>query len=160
MRILSAERRRIKLLLLALVIKAANDFGTIIKLYLGSLLLGGLSFALLEGRSIGDGLWWAVVTALTIGYGDLSPQTGMGRIVAAIFQHFWAYGMIPLIAVNLLTHVVRDKDKFTHDEQEHMTACLGLILRKLVWMETAVKAVAAKQAVELPPSPTSDDSTD
>lgn len=139
MRIWSVEKRRVRTWLRKWVVKAANDFGIIVKLYLGSLLLGGLSFALLEDRSIGDGLWWAVVTALTIGYGDLSPGTGIGRIVAACFQHFWAYGMIPLIAVNLLTHVVRDENQFSHAEQE--------------WQEASTKAIAAHLGVELPPSP-------
>ena len=135
----STARKRVRVCLRRMIVKVANDFRIIVLLYLGSLLLGGLSFALLEDRSFGDGLWWAVVTALTIGYGDLSPATGAGRVVAAFFQHFWAYGMIPLIAVNLLTHVVRDNDQFSHDEQE--------------WQENAIKAIAAKLEVDLPPSP-------
>lgn len=128
------------------VVRVANDFRLIAVIYLGSLLAGGLMFALLEDRSVGDGLWWAVVTALTIGYGDLSPATGIGRVVASCFQHFWVYGMVPLIAVNLLTHVVRDSNQFSHDEQE--------------WQEASIKAIAAKLDVQLPPSPADTDYND
>ncbi|MBX2801455.1 MAG: ion transporter [Myxococcales bacterium] len=53
-----------------------------------SVLLGGISFFLIEVehnpdiRSLSDGLWWAIVTITTVGYGDVTPVTGLGRIVA------------------------------------------------------------------------------
>lgn len=33
-------------------------------------------------QSFGDAIWWAIVTITTVGYGDLSPVTVMGRIIA------------------------------------------------------------------------------
>ena len=33
--------------------------------------------------SIGSGLWWAVQTTTTVGYGDNVPATVAGRLVAA-----------------------------------------------------------------------------
>jgi voltage-gated potassium channel len=33
--------------------------------------------------TFGDALWWAFVTITTVGYGDLAPVTGLGRIIAA-----------------------------------------------------------------------------
>ncbi|MFC7220582.1 potassium channel family protein [Streptomyces polyrhachis] len=62
--------------------------------YIGGSLLGLLcvgSLAVLEvekGRpganinSIGDAAWWAFTTMTTVGYGDHSPTTGLGRLIA------------------------------------------------------------------------------
>ena len=37
-------------------------------------------------RSPADGLWWAIVTFTTIGYGDKYPVTGQGRLVAGVLM--------------------------------------------------------------------------
>lgn len=36
-----------------------------------------------EITNFGDALWWSMVTVTTVGYGDIVPVTGMGRIVTA-----------------------------------------------------------------------------
>jgi ABC-type amino acid transport substrate-binding protein len=46
-------------------------------------------------QGIGQGLWWAVVTMTTVGYGDKAPRTAGGRIVATI----WMLASLILIAV-------------------------------------------------------------
>ena len=33
--------------------------------------------------SLGDGVWWAIVTLATVGYGDIVPTTPVGRVVGS-----------------------------------------------------------------------------
>jgi len=54
-----------------------------------SITIGGVSLYLIEGgtnpsiNSLGDGLWWAIVTISTVGFGDITPSTSMGRVVGS-----------------------------------------------------------------------------
>lgn len=103
-----------------LLMYVANRIWLILAIYLVSLLLGGGTFALLEGKSMADGLWWATVTALTIGYGDLTPVTPAGRVMGILFGHFWIFAIIPMIIANIILHLIEDKHQFTDEEQREL----------------------------------------
>lgn len=53
-----------------------------------------------EFTSYADALWWGVITVTTIGYGDIVPQTWMGKIVASCFSVF-AISFFALPAVSV-----------------------------------------------------------
>ncbi len=64
---------------------------------------------LLQG--IGDGLWWAAVTMVTVGYGDKVPRTGAGRVVALVWMFSSIFSLAFFAAI--LTSA------FTADQLKH-----------------------------------------
>jgi voltage-gated potassium channel len=96
--------------------------------------LGGLSFYLIEAthndgiQSLGDAMWWSIVTITTVGYGDLSPVTGLGKVVAAALM---LLGMITLalfagiVGNTLLQAVMRIREEWTRmsTAMNHVVVC-------------------------------------
>lgn len=70
-RFLIPSRARIRIVLLAVLL---------------AILLGTVVFHLLEGWSILDSLYVTVQTVTTVGFGDLTPRTAIGRLFAIFFM--------------------------------------------------------------------------
>jgi voltage-gated potassium channel len=50
------------------------------------IIFGAIGIYSAEGMTFSDALWWSFVTTTTVGYGDLSPATNIGRIIAVILM--------------------------------------------------------------------------
>lgn len=78
-------------------------------------LTGAVLVWLMERRSnpglasFPEALWWAIVTVTTVGYGDITPQTGTGRFVAGMLM-IAGIGTIGLLASSLASVLVVRKE--------------------------------------------------
>ena len=122
-----------------MIAKATDTFPEIILYYLIVLAVCGSLFSYFEDKPLFDSLWWACVTGLTIGYGDLYPVTIGGKIVAIILMHVVPLIIIPLIITRLLTNVIEDKNAFTDAEQEELKRDIKSIKKALGLVEENVE---------------------
>ncbi|MGA3232538.1 potassium channel family protein [Lactiplantibacillus pentosus] len=60
------------------------------------IVLSALLFSVFEHQSLSDSLWWAITTATTVGYGDDTPHTAVGKVIAVGLM-FGGIGFIGLL---------------------------------------------------------------
>jgi len=62
-----------------------------------------------------DGVWWAVVTVTTVGYGDLYPATVQGRLIGMVLM-FVGIGFLSLLTAAIASRFVKQERGEEHDE--------------------------------------------
>jgi len=59
-----------------------------------------------EFKSFWDGIWWAVVTVTTVGYGDLYPTNVTGRLIAIVLM-FTGIGFLAVLTATISSRFVK-----------------------------------------------------
>jgi hypothetical protein len=74
------------------------------------ILLGGVLISVIEGIDLGEAIYFAFITGLSIGYGDITPQTGLGRVVSV------SIGVVGMLFVGMTvavaTRALRDTAEY------------------------------------------------
>lgn len=73
------------------------------------LVLAGVLLHWVEKLELGEAIYLSLITALTIGYGDISPETGWGRVVCVMIGLIGMVftGLHVAVATRALADVVR-----------------------------------------------------
>ncbi|OQW49888.1 MAG: hypothetical protein A4S09_11615 [Proteobacteria bacterium SG_bin7] len=60
-----------------------------------------------------DALWWAICTVSTVGYGDIYPMTGKGRLVGALLIIIGISFFLSFMAVlvSVMTELISESEK-------------------------------------------------
>jgi voltage-gated potassium channel len=58
--------------------------------------------------SFASGIWWSIVTLTTVGYGDISPETPAGRVLAVLVMLF-GIGLLGMLSAALATMLISRK---------------------------------------------------
>ena len=94
-----------------------------------TILAGGAAFAAVEkhqGLSAWDGVWWAITTVTTVGYGDISPATTAGRAIAVAMM------LVGIGFVAILTAAAAERFMRTRrDDERHMREQLDEVIARL-----------------------------
>lgn len=80
-----------------------NNFGYIIFITIFVLFLGTIGMHLSEGIPLGNALWLSFVTITTVGYGDLSPSTTSGKLIAG-FLMITGIGFLSMLTGTISTY--------------------------------------------------------
>jgi voltage-gated potassium channel len=89
------------------ILRTNMDVVVLSIIYLLIVIFGGICVYLAEHEhpganitTIGDALWWGIVTIATVGYGDYYPVTAIGRIIA-VFMMLSGIGIFVLLVGSL-----------------------------------------------------------
>jgi voltage-gated potassium channel len=75
-------------------------------------------------QTIGEGMWWAVQTVTTVGYGDAVPTTWLGQMLAAVVM-LLGIGFVTVITASITGAFVarsrpdQEQSNAHEDEQRH-----------------------------------------
>jgi voltage-gated potassium channel len=92
-----------------------------------------------EFDNIWLGLWWAVQTVTTVGYGDVTPANPIGRIIAAIVM-LTGIGFLTVVTAAITAVFVESARRRFRDETEQVERDRhGEILERLERIEARLR---------------------
>jgi voltage-gated potassium channel len=130
--------------LLGKPLTARRAAGIIVSVTVSVTIIGGVLMHLTDKKTfpnIGDGLWWAVQTVTTVGYGDLVPTSTAGRSVAAVVM-LVGIGFLTVVTASITsTFIETTRRRLEGNTTAALTARLDQIGSRLEAIESDLKEI-------------------
>ncbi len=104
--------------------------------------------------TVGDGIWWAIVTLGTVGYGDIVPHSAWGRVVGSVVIVVGVTFLSFLTATVTSMFVSADQDERTAEADAARAAREAdtrAMLQQLLDRTAAIEARVEELAKQTPP---------
>ncbi|MGB0094725.1 MAG: potassium channel family protein [Solirubrobacteraceae bacterium] len=105
-------------------------------------LTGGAAFASVEKISVGDGIYWAITTMTTVGYGDFSPKTAEGKAIAVAVM-LVGIGFATLLVGAIAERFIRPEVHEVEQTEEDLGGQVRDISARLQQLERSLQGRAA-----------------
>jgi len=97
-------------------------------MFVGVMVFGTLGFVLVEDRSLMDALYFNIVTLATVGYGDIHPVTGWGKLLSVVIIVLGVGTFLGVVAST--TELVMEK-KIKRARLEKMNMVIGVFFSEV-----------------------------
>jgi voltage-gated potassium channel len=91
--------------------------------------------------NIGDGLWWAIQTVTTVGYGDLVPTSTAGRLIGGLVMVVGIGFLTVITAVITSSFVESARHRLESTKTDTLSAKLDQIGTRLDVIEAGLKNI-------------------
>jgi voltage-gated potassium channel Kch len=104
---------------------------------------GGIALRLVDRQeypTIGKGLWLALQTVTTVGYGDATPQHADGRVIAAIVM-LSGIGFLAVITASVTASLIESSRRRFVESEQDLARRLAELTERLARIEASLARV-------------------
>lgn len=115
-----------------------NGFINVLYLSVILIVISSVTYSIAEGETLSNSIWWAIVTATTVGYGDISPVTPFGK-TAAIILMFLGIGFIGFLTSTITKYFSTNQENQENTQLTQLSSEIDLLIKKIDQLETKIE---------------------
>jgi len=113
------------------------------------LVTAAIAYSIAENVSLSNSFWWAIVTASTVGYGDVAPTTLVGRL-SAVSLMIIGIGFIGTLTSTITNYFTQESNVKSEDKLDKILAKLNNLERENKTLRKDILDLKSKQDSKKP----------
>lgn len=114
---------------------------------LAVIMITSAMYCVSEKVSFTTALWWSITTSTTVGYGDISPQTGLGKI-AAVVDMLIGIGLIGMLTSSISSIFAKPQENETTQQLKRLREENKILEKKLNSIEELLQKRVSESSDE------------